>query len=733
MRNLLLLLLGMLASPSLFSQSKLNPTQDKAKIIVQLRDFGDRPVPKARIRLQALEKSQMFEARTNKKGWCELLVPKGKPYLIHVEDSLDYEVLNVQDKPFLMVRRKVFYQGAVKGKLIPTPERPLFAMKPPPEGMAMLKLKFEGLDRKPLKGESITVTGIAKGETFSRNSNAKGEAIFNVPVGETYRISLKHRKNLDEFEFPRRGGSYRVHSRYVYAGAVAIDAARAERRRLDSTSNPWKYSPAYQAWKALNDSLLQAGADEEELQKSDALRRQALQNMAGDTRDDKFHKKEFREITVRPVTQDYTLVDKPYGYDVKMKSSAKVNSPFYMDGKLFTGGGYNSSKFYCIDPVSGKADWSIGLGEGGPAMVSGGEGHVAVCTESCTIYVVDAKTGKLAWSRWLTYSLRSSPTIADGRLYIGYQDDDGGFLYSERESPLVSLACFDVKTGELLWQQWLDDEVISAPVAAEGAIYCATYGGTLYKMDPASGEILASHAAKASSAPTIHEGEVIISQRGPDLGVAQERISVLDAKDLGLKRSSYYQAADYLTTEMQMLASLQRRSLAEDMSNGLGDETAYNGRGTYSRSLVGLGGASALLNFQGSRVLVYKDRYYLTMGNQVLCYDSQLEKVRWRYAIKGVPVKSGGHSASPPLQAGGYLIVTTVTGKVLVLDPKNGALASSWDTGLSHRLQAVVMDGNIFAPSTEGRIAVIRNLEPGMTGWAAFGGSMQRDNRNQQK
>ena len=81
-------------------------------------------------------------------------------------------------------------------------------------------------------------------------------------------------------------------------------------------------------------------------------------------------------------------------------------------------------------------------------------------TESCTIFAIEAKTGKQLWSFWLGDPLTSSPTIADGLVFAAYpaQGAENGTL-----PPGVNhaLAAFDLETGKIKWQLWLDGDVMS--------------------------------------------------------------------------------------------------------------------------------------------------------------------------------------------------------------------------------------------------------------------------------
>ena len=59
------------------------------------------------------------------------------------------------------------------------------------------------------------------------------------------------------------------------------------------------------------------------------------------------------------------------------------------------------------------------------------------------------------------------------------------------------LAAFDLKTGKVLWQKWIDSDVMSAPVAVDDELYVATFSGTVYKFKQKSGKILSARRDRA--------------------------------------------------------------------------------------------------------------------------------------------------------------------------------------------------------------------------------------------
>ncbi len=165
---------------------------------------------------------------------------------------------------------------------------------------------------------------------------------------------------------------------------------------------------------------------------------------------------------------------------------------------------------------------------------------VSVCvfnTESCTLFAVDADTGKQLWSHWLGDPLTSTPTIAGGVVFTSYPANGGGGQLNEvpnnpnlnvpkeklplpkpnpepkpsfdkidpvkepkkeppakdpvkekeqkdkagaaKKAPPCShvLVALELKTGKILWQRWIESDVMSAPVATDKELFFSTFGG----------------------------------------------------------------------------------------------------------------------------------------------------------------------------------------------------------------------------------------------------------------
>ena len=85
----------------------------------------------------------------------------------------------------------------------------------------------------------------------------------------------------------------------------------------------------------------------------------------------------------------------------------------------------------------------------------------------------------------------SMPTIANGIVFTSYPayykmnsrghkaDTTSKYLSGQ---PTHVLAAFDARKGTVLWQKWIDSDIMSAPVAKDDLLYVTTFSGALYKV-----------------------------------------------------------------------------------------------------------------------------------------------------------------------------------------------------------------------------------------------------------
>ncbi|WP_433633011.1 PQQ-binding-like beta-propeller repeat protein [Halomicrococcus sp. NG-SE-24] len=114
------------------------------------------------------------------------------------------------------------------------------------------------------------------------------------------------------------------------------------------------------------------------------------------------------------------------------------------------------------------------------------DGHLFLLdssNDSSIVKALDANTGTVAWTQTTHGELRSDPTVADGRVYVG-----GWYVpKSTMQAARALVYAFDVSTGRREWTYLLDDDGLETspenppaagtPVVVDDKLYVATYPG----------------------------------------------------------------------------------------------------------------------------------------------------------------------------------------------------------------------------------------------------------------
>ena len=420
------------------------------------------------------------------------------------------------------------------------------------------------------------------------------------------------------------------------------------------------------------------------------------------------------------------------GYQVVFASHATIVTPTIYDHEVIVSGGFRSKQLYAYESQTAKPLWGIDLGDDGPSSAACEQGVCVLNTESCTIFAVDAKTGKQLWSYWLGDPLTSAPTIAQGLAFAAYpaQTAEGGQMPPGANH---ALAAFDLKTGAIKWQVWLDGDVMSAPVAVGEFLYISTFAGTVIKLEQKTGKIRYAMKAKATSAPVVEFSgatgveSMYYTRRGEnEKDGAEEEVIRADHNEPKTVYKTASKKAGYIDGKVQAKSAHAAASKDNDSANGFGGGAPASAAPDLAEGQVGVGSVSSMQGFQGSRVLRISDKNVNTMGDEVIATDNATGAKLWSYKLSGDTSKQGGFLGTAPLAAGNNILVGTLEGKVLKIDPKTGTPIAEYKVGAQVRSQPVVDSGWIYVGTEDGKLIAINTGDPTITGWPTWGGNAQR-------
>lgn len=428
-------------------------------------------------------------------------------------------------------------------------------------------------------------------------------------------------------------------------------------------------------------------------------------------------------VSLHP-TRNYVKVTET-GYTIDLPGAYPIATPTVYKGKLYVSGGFGSKQFHCFDAKTGRTIWTINLDDDGPSSCVIEDDVVVFNTESCTLFACSADTGKMLWSWWLGDPLTSAPAISHGRVFTTYPANGQNLTSADRKRKHADathmMGCFDLLTGKILWQKWIDGDAVSAPVVVDREVYITTFSGTIYTFNATDGVIRSAVQTRATSAPTIVDDQIYYTKRtDKQIGSVKEAIAS-GQKHKPHRAATYHEKnADYLDQNIQKQSEFSNKSKSLDAGNGFSSAPLASGY-TKAYSNIGQGSVSSMQSFQGSRILNYHNKNYNTMGDELICTDPQSGKVIWKSKFKGNIRKKGGFLATPPVAVNDQIIVATLNGDIEQYRATTGRLKKRYHLNTEIRSQPVVQDGSIFIGTQNGRVICINTQDPNLTGWPMWG------------
>ena len=149
----------------------------------------------------------------------------------------------------------------------------------------------------------------------------------------------------------------------------------------------------------------------------------------------------------------------------RYQAESNVGSPIVVGNTVYAGSSHG--QLHAVDAATGALRWRVEQGvktDTGLAVA----GDALYANALYTLDAVDAATGDRLWQRPVEGTVGSSPTVADGVVYIGSPD---GHLYA-----------VDAASGETLWRYRTGERVFSTPATADGVVYFGSVDEHLYAL-----------------------------------------------------------------------------------------------------------------------------------------------------------------------------------------------------------------------------------------------------------
>jgi Ca-activated chloride channel family protein len=372
----------------------------------------------------------------------------------------------------------------------------------------------------------------------------------------------------------------------------------------------------------------------------------------------------------------FQFADERRGWVMRVPGgSRQLPAVAYGDGRVYVSAGFESYELYALDAEDGHVVWAATqLEDNGPTAPTYEDGHVIFNTESCTLFCLDAKTGRKLWHKNLGDPTLSQPAVADGLVFAAHPAAEG-----------PAFSAYRVKNGDEVWTRTVGGELLAAPVIDGDSIYVATIEGRLFRFVRKSGQKLWARDVGATTAPWIAGGEVFVSRRVH----GREAPAVLAADSGRLLRVQTTVDAPYLG---DVPASLE------------------NWKKVWA--------------FEGSRPVVMGGVRYAAMGGDLEASDPATGERLWlRHFAAGVNARSLG----TPALAGAALVVSSRAGDVFGVDVDTGYTLFAYQLGHRVTAEPIVARGWIYTATTDGRVVALNVADPTLDGWHMFGGNAKHN------
>jgi len=377
----------------------------------------------------------------------------------------------------------------------------------------------------------------------------------------------------------------------------------------------------------------------------------------------------------RMTTTSFTFGDARRGWITRLPMGGVIPSVAYGGGRVYVGGGFETTAFYALDARSGKMLWTRqALADNGPTAPSYLDEEVIFNTESCTLFVLDARTGRTRWSRWLGDPTLAQPAVNFGLIFASYPSDAGG----------QRLAGLRLKDGRTVWSRVVDGELLTAPVVSGDSVYATTIRGSVYRFEATRGKRRWRSRIRATSAPWVEGGKVYLGRDLREGRTRSEAQVVLDA-ETGATVAVLRQArAPYLRDVPRSLDSWPK-----------------------------------VWAFEGSRPLLVQGRLLDTMAGAVSATHPVSGQSLWRRRHGGTAAR---RTLTPPVVAGSQVVFATREGAVYALDVDTGMTVFAYDLKRRITSSPVVAHGWLYLSSNDGSVIAIEAGGAGLDGWHMWGG-----------
>jgi outer membrane protein assembly factor BamB len=331
------------------------------------------------------------------------------------------------------------------------------------------------------------------------------------------------------------------------------------------------------------------------------------------------------------------------------------------------GGDVNHTRFSPSNaPNTNEVQWSYTTGgyvESSPAVA---DGRVYVGSDDNNVYALQCETGTILWTYTTGDRVLSSPAVAEGRVYVGSEDK--------------KIYCLNASTGAHIWDYTTGHWVDSSPAFADGRVYVGSFDFKVYCLNASTGAHIWDYTTGAAvvSSPAVYCGKIYVGSGDQNVYCLNSTTGAYIWSKATVHRFDSSPAVD------------DDRVYVGSLDNKLHCLNASTGASIWSYTTGGYIVSS-------SPAVAYGRVYVGSFDNKLYCLNASTGAHIWDYT-------AGSWVDTSPAVANGKVYVGSNDYKVYCLNATTGAQIWNYVTGLFVKSSPAVDNGKVYIGSDDGKI-----------------------------
>lgn len=337
--------------------------------------------------------------------------------------------------------------------------------------------------------------------------------------------------------------------------------------------------------------------------------------------------------------------------------------------------------------VNGQLLWKFYAGASGLNRLRSSptiaDGILYIGTENNHFYALNSTTGSQIWCIDVGAPMLSSAAIVDGVVYVGV-------TWNGRNGYVEAL---NVTNGEIIWQFPTDSGIESSPVVVNGVLYIGSYKGNVYALNASNGALKWSYltGAEVYASPSIVSGTLYV-------GSLDGYVYALNAD------SGTLIWASHVGNQVYSSLAIVKDILYVCTDSGYACALRASDGGVIWQAYIGSGS-----DHEDASPAISNGIVYFGARNGFYAFNATTGKQIWFFTSPYSARQTTGYFYSSPAVAGNIVYCGSVDNRLFALNTNDGSIVWSYQTGGFLFSSPAIANGKVYIASYDGNIYAIGN------------------------